>query len=1303
MRAKLLHFGGKQLQRVYENLPDVDKQPLISIKANWYDIAISKLDEYFEPGRQFILERCRLRKLRQEKDERFAHFVLRIRQQLADCGLEKYNADIREVLTELFVIDVIVEGCVSEELRRRILQKDVTLAEVEAMGAMMEGVEQQVVDLTTLNAKDSLSEKVFRVEARQGTSRRIPVNNKDQNNPDITCFNCGAKGHIATSVKCKARDQKCRWCKKLGHFEASCRKRSSSRAPPSYSNKKPRNVRLVEIDEQEANVDQPSIEKPNSNPKSYYCFHFGNESNILACVIGGVRLEMLVDSGSDVNIIHSLAWEQLKREGIKVHNMRKGCREVIKGYGSNVPLRILGTFSSDIKIGMQQEVATFFVVEEGQRCILGDATAKALGVLKIGTEINHLTKPDRQTPFGKIKDVQVQIHMDPTFKPVFQPVRRVPLPYESAVNTKLDKLLEQDIIEVKTGPTTWVSPLVVVGKANGEPRICLDLRRVNEAVMRERHPMPVVDELLARIGKGLIRSRLDIRDAFLQTELAPASRDITTFITSRGLFRFKRLPFGLVSAPEIFQKVMEEILAGCEGTVCYLDDIYVEGENLEQHNARLNAVYERLQSRGVVLNHDKCVIGVAEVQFLGHIISAAGIRPSPSKIQALVSIRPPVNSTEVKSFLGLANYMNKFINNLATLDEPLRKLTEQTEKFNWREEHQQSFDAIKEALSNSASLGYFNSKDHTSVIVDASPSALGAILVQTNGDEDHRVICYASKSLTKTEKRYCQTEKEALAAVWGVERFQMYLLGKEFDLVTDCKALQYLFTPRSKPCARIERWVLRLQAFDYKIKHIAGEKNVSDVLSRLSTLEAKPFDYSEELFVNEIASAAANNAAIRWEELEIIYRQDDEIIQLLETISNNRLFDLPIEYRVIAQELCQVGNILMRGDRIVIPKCLREKVLALAHEGHPGIQMMKNQLRASVWWPKIDMDVETYVKKCRGCTLVSAPSLPEPMVRHNLPSGPWEDLAIDFLGPLPEGQFLLVVIDYYSRYFEVCEMSNITAESTIEELRVIFSRFGIPITLTADNAPQLSEDCEEFSTFCKSYGVKLINTVPYWPQMNGEVERQNRTILKRLQIAQELGQDWRIELQKFLLTYRTSAHSTTGRSPAEMMFGRKIRNKLPKLTASRPNDEETRDRDCIQKEKGREYGDKKRRARVSDISVGDYVLLKRMRKDNKLSTEYINEEFVVLNKRGADITVKSIITGKEYRRNSAHVKKIEKTNIPSSESTEDTDRQEISDESSTNMTHNQSAPGTSSEHLQKRKSKEPAWFESYVPHYVKKC
>lgn len=456
MRAKLLHFGGKQLQRVYENLPDADKLPLVSTKSNWYDHAIAKLDEYFEPGRQYILERCRLRKMRQEKNERFAHFVLRIRQQLGDCGLEKYAADVREVLTEIYVIDVIVEGCASEELRRRILQKDITLAEVESMGAMMEGVEQQVNDFTCLNgneqSREQQAEKVFRVQKR-GPMKQPPVvpnrwpNRRMPQSREIKCFNCGTQGHIAMSVECKARNQTCRRCKRVGHFEAVCRKRFAPADVPLHQ--KTKKVRLVEKIDQKSNdlssTDSKLDSKSDTSGKSYYCFHFGNDTNILECKIGGVLLDVLVDSGSDVNLIHSTAWETLKQQRVVVYEMQKGGDEVIKGFGSKTPLNILGSFKAKIEIGNKSECAKFFVVKEGQRCILGDTTAKALGVLKIGVEVNQVNN----VPFGKIKDVQVQIHMDPTFKPVFQPVRRVPLPYESAVNQKLDQLLDRDIIEVK--------------------------------------------------------------------------------------------------------------------------------------------------------------------------------------------------------------------------------------------------------------------------------------------------------------------------------------------------------------------------------------------------------------------------------------------------------------------------------------------------------------------------------------------------------------------------------------------------------------------------------------------------------------------------------------------------------------------------------------------------------------------------------------------------------------------------------------------------------------------------------------
>lgn len=469
-----------------------------------------------------------------------------------------------------------------------------------------------------------------------------------------------------------------------------------------------------------------------------------------------------------------------------------------------------------------------------------------------------------------------------------------------------------------------------------------------------------------------------------------------------------------------------------------------------------------------------------------------------------------------------------------------------------------------------------------------------------------------------------------------------------------------------------------------------GENNAADALSRLAVLDPKPFDIHEELLIREIVTSAANSMALNWEEIEKESIEDEEIQNVRELIRTDQQMKLQLAYRVIAKELCQVGNVLLRTDRLVIPGRLRNRVLSLAHEGHPGSRMMKTHLRTHVWWPKLDQDVDRFVKSCRGCCLVSAPEAPEPMVRKEMPSAPWEDVAVDFLGPLPDGLYLLVVVDYYSRYVEVKEMISINVQAVIEELSVIFGRYGLPVSLRADNGPQLSENCNELKTFCLENGIKLVNTIPYWPQQNGEVERQNRTILKRLRIAQELGKSWRKELSQYLLVYHSTNHPTTGKSPSELMFGRRIRSKLPQVPVYHSNDEEVRDMDRLQKEKGREYSDKKRKANHSKIEVGDEVLIKRMKKNNKLDTDYINEEFVVVRKQEADCTLKSIKTGREYRRNVAHLKKIEKTT-----SNEGSVSQYGNEEGESNVNNNEAL---TEQNRTNRTRKEPHHFKDYVPY-----
>lgn len=309
-------------------------------------------------------------------------------------------------------------------------------------------------------------------------------------------------------------------------------------------------------------------------------------------------------------------------------------------------------------------------------------------------------------------------------------------------------------------------------------------------------------------------------------------------------------------------------------------------------------------------------------------------------------------------------------------------------------------------------------------------------------------------------------------------------------------------------------------------------------------------------------------------------------------------------FKTIEEELCFSNNILLRGTRIVLPESLRNKAIELGHEGHPGMTKMKQRLRAKVWWPKMDTQIEKFVKQCKGCTLVGAPNAPEPLKMTELPSKPWQHIAIDFCGPLPSGHHLFVIVDYYSRFTEVELMDKIDSARAIAKLKIIFARFGFPLSITADNGRQFVS--QEFKDFCETNNIKLISTTPYWPQQNGEVERQNRSLLKRLKISQEMKRDWKEDLQQYLLMYRSTPHATTMKTPAEMMFNWNIRDKLPNMNQPINDREEegVREIDKEKKEKMKAYADTRRHAKTSNIEVGDRVLLKRQISANKLATTF---------------------------------------------------------------------------------------------------
>lgn len=460
--------------------------------------------------------------------------------------------------------------------------------------------------------------------------------------------------------------------------------------------------------------------------------------------------------------------------------------------------------------------------------------------------------------------------------------------------------------------------------------------------------------------------------------------------------------------------------------------------------------------------------------------------------------------------------------------------------------------------------------------------------------------------------------------------------------------------------------MLRLQAFRFRVVYRKGSSNIADTLSRLASHVVDPtWNNESEVYIRRaVATTLAEltdgfevsnydeetectirsiqeTAAIDISEVAEATENDSELQAVkLAIMTENWSSTLVKQYSAFRSELSYANKIVMRGSKLIIPEALRDRMLILAHEGHPGQSSMKRRLRDRCWWPNMDQEAIKVCDKCEGCRLVQVSDPPEPMHRRSLPDKPWIDVAIDFLGPLPSGEYILVVIDYYSRHVDLEVMTIITAKETIKRLDKIFRLWGIPRTITLDNAKQFV--ATEFEDYCRTKGIHLNHTSPYWPQANGEVERQNRSLLKRLKIANALYGSWRTEMDRYLEMYNNTPHTTTGKTPNELLQNRKPRSKFPELDDLATSDLTTdfADRDKAQKFSGKEREDSRRGAKASGIAVGDVVLMRNLHPTNKLSTNFLREKFLVVERNGSNVRIQSLETGKSFERNVSHLKKI---------------------------------------------------------------
>ena len=412
------------------------------------------------------------------------------------------------------------------------------------------------------------------------------------------------------------------------------------------------------------------------------------------------------------------------------------------------------------------------------------------------TTVQLANYPKLTRDFGCIKGYQHKPMIDSTVQPVRQGLRRLPLALRDEVSTELKRMLDMDLIE-KIDASPWISNLVLVRKKDKTLRVCTDMTNVNRSIIPEYFPLATLEELTSQLAGAKIFSKLDLKWGYLQVSLAPETRYLTAFVCHEGVFQSKRLVFGMCSAPSAFTRIIQHILAGIEGVVNLLDDILVYGSSLEEHDKRLKAVLERLELHEVVLNITKCLFGVRSIEFDGHLITDMGVRPLSSNVDGLRKLTAPVDAKQLKSFISAAGFYMRFIPHFAEIVERLRCLLRQGVEWEWTKEHHEAFSSVLDAITSATILAHFNPKAEIILTTDASAVALGACLrVRHNGQE--RPVAFASRVLSSTERNYSATEREALACIWGAEKWHFYLYGRKFTLRTDHQALKTLLLAPGK-------------------------------------------------------------------------------------------------------------------------------------------------------------------------------------------------------------------------------------------------------------------------------------------------------------------------------------------------------------------------------------------------------------------------------------------------------------------------------------------------------------------------
>ena len=883
-------------------------------------------------------------------------------------------------------------------------------------------------------------------------------------------------------------------------------------------------------------------------------------------------------------------------------------------------------------------------------------------------------------------------------KPINLRPYRIPLSQREEVSDTIDNLLEAGLISRSNSP--WNFPIVLVEKKADQPgetpkkRMCVDFRALNQIVDIRSHPIPLIDDILSDLKGSTYFTTLDLRSGFYQIPLSKQASEKCAFSCFKGKYQYNVMPFGLNNAPSIFQRVVNELLQGCEHfAMAYIDDILIHTKgSIQDHMDHVQLVIDRLQKHKLKLKLSKCQWAMTEIKYLGFIVNRQGIKPCGDKVKAIRSLRPPETVRQVRGVLGMASYYRRFIPNFAAISEPLVSLTKKHARFRWNRECQVAFDEIKEQLTKIPLLAYPDPAREYILYTDASDTTIGSVLVQeAEGEEwipgipNEKPIYFLSHKLSPSQiKSYSTIEKELFAIHFSLNKLHFYLHNARFTIKTDHQPLKYLFTAPQKN-RRCQSWAMTVNSYNCKIEYLRGKENVTaDLLSRsppLNDKDDRTVENKESDDTMEQAEVAVLNSnhfdPADYIEVEPPLENTDPIPLL----SDGPLRDLKLreeqekdpEILEIKRKLEKGGNVshllrkyLIKDEilyyisqvdddpvlRVFVPGHLRDGVLKQYHDdnGHMAVAKTFLTMKIKYYWPRMYKELDKYIGACSTCKERNLKQKKSPVQDTGMPPFPMAALQLDLSGPhrktMSGNIYIATFICLYSGWFLFFSLPDKSAQSILEcLLEHIVPRHGCPLVITTDNGSEFNN--QYFRDTLSKLNVKHIKTSTYSPRSNGAVERSHRTLNDILsKLMGEHGDTWDLYLSSALAALRTNVSKTTLMSPFKLLYNRDPVLPLDNLLRprERTHSEEYHElafetlhksfltvlKNSKRAKESRNRTANKKRSPI-DFKVGDPVFLKNNKKTTKLDKNWLTHHYIVERLGPVSFRVRNQLKGTESR------------------------------------------------------------------------